>query len=470
MRLSKKSLIELSIIIVALFTFVFKLWPTLVPLLPFGESDAAHYTEAYEIVFNKSANTVSSDFTSQRVFSFTVDRPYGTYGLVSGYLMFFDDVFVFYKPGFLIAGLLVVISLVAYAFYSGMRSDVFPSLVFAYSLLSFRMYLSWAWGQWAFIPAVPFVLTLVYYYRKWMSNSKDSDLFYSAVSLFIGLQVHQFAMLIALAGIVALLLNELINKRKFSVKKPLLFFGLAVVAQLISLNAYTALFDSKEFVGSIRGGFNLVEAFVMTDGYGYLNWYFTDYFFMFSSSIILLPFGVYYSFKKKDYFLLLWLVLTFIISRPSLLPISHVQVRLAAFTPIIIGMLAVDGLKLLGNNKVVLAVALIYLVCNFALSPYEQYNLSDAGIDLFSWISVNLNDAVLLPLFKLSYTDIWWANTLSHNKVFETEFNDDGSLVTEYVDLTGNNTVTHFIGLNSDPNLFGVPFVYKNSVFVVIER
>ena len=93
--MSKKSLIELSIILVALLTFVYKLWPTLIPLLPFGESDAAHYTEAYEIVFNKSANPVSTDFTSQRVLSFTVDRPYGTYGLTSGYLMFFDDVCFF---------------------------------------------------------------------------------------------------------------------------------------------------------------------------------------------------------------------------------------------------------------------------------------------------------------------------------------------------------------------------------------
>ena len=468
--MSKKSLIELSIIVIALLTFVYKLWPSLIPLLPFGESDAAHYTEAYDIVFNKSANPVSTDFTSQRVLSFTVDRPYGTYGLTSGYLMFFDDVFIFYKPGFLMAGLLVVISLIAYTFYKGLRSDVFPSLVFAYSLLSFRMYLSWAWGQWAFIPAVPFVLTLVYYYRKWMASGKDSDLFYSAVSLFVGLQVHQYAMLIALTGLVSLLVNELINRRKFSVRKPFLFFGVAIIAQLISLNAYTALFNSNEFVGSIRGGFNLIEAFVMTDGYGYLNWYFTDYFFMFSSSIILLPFGVFYSFKKKDYFLLLWLVLTFIISRPSLIPISHVQVRLAAFTPIIIGMMAVDGIKALNNNKIVLAVALIYLVCNFALSPYEQFNLSAAGIDLFNWISSNLNGAVILPLFKLSYTDTWWANTISHNKVFEPEFNSDGSLVTEYTDLSGNHTVTHFIALNSDPNLFGVPFVYKNSVFMVIAR
>ncbi len=430
----------------------------------FGEPDAAYNAGAVKIIMQKGGNPISNDFLIANAYDMIINRTYACFGEEAGYLKLISNDFDEKLLYFVLFCFIIITALMIYYFYDD--NHLTGLIVFSISLFSIRSFLSVVWGQWAFITSTIFVFTTLYFYKKFKESFNKKDFILTLISLFISIQAHAFCFLTAFFGIISLLINDLINKRlnKKIIKWTLTLFLILAFTQLISINSYKELLKFNSNTANTK--FSLLEAFQMNNSrYGYPKWYFQDYITIWGISLLLMPLGFFYSFKKRNYTYILWFLMVFILSRPSLISYTHVQVRLSIILPLIGALIAGDGFRLFKNNKIIAIILIVLVVINFwhfTIIPL----MSPEFVDVLKWINNNLKGEIITFTQAVSEKTVKWSTVISGNKFFQAKAINNQLILTNYTDYLGTYNITYLVS-GFEPQLANV--VYSNKKFVVIK-
>lgn len=443
--------------------------------LPY-DTDVAYYISAYEITIDKGGNPTTSDFLIQQNIGFILNRTYGVYGVPAGYLILFGGGFNIYYPFILITSFVILLSFLFYYLYDDGKKSIISVIVFAFSLFSARLLITIFWGQWGFLTSSLFIVLSIIFYKKFLEKGGLNNGIFVFLSLFTLIQVHQMGFLVACSGIASLIINKLLNK-EFTLNKiklTIIIFVLLFVSQLFFLKQYRELFST--YTGR-NFEFSIIDAFYVKETFGYHESFFNNYLAIWSLNLFLMPFGVYYAFKKKNYTFLIWFIFTFVLSRPTLLSITGIQLRISIITPLIGAMLSADGLKQLINwfnkknlKKIITISLIVTFVGNYYINIFSKpMTLNEDVVDVLLWCRDNIDNAIIITTFNMNWKEGWWCTTLAKNKVFVARFENNSILTSGYEDLSGVYNATHLIMTS---NLYSmVPsqnVLYNNNQFMVI--
>jgi len=456
----KKEHLYFLLIALTIILFISKLFSLITTSIPFTELDSVGNIHYYEVLLRKEGNPVTSDLLLQQDQGFIINRTYGTYGVPAGFIKLLKDDFDFQTPFIVILIFLVILSLIVYNLYGKGLAGI---IALAITLLSIRSYYSFLWGQWSFIISMIFSLCSVFFYKRFLKNDNYVDLIFLVISLFVSIQVHQLASIIGLTGIISLLIN---NRKR--VKET--FYALIIVflTQLPFISYYLEILNFHQ--GGVDG-FNPIEGFLMNNTYHYPEWFYHNYLIIWGISLLLIPLGFIYGFKKKNYSLILWFTMIFILSRPGFMPLTQVQLRFAIALPVIGSMISGNGFKLLSglfkNKKIIFLIIFFLILINYQLNAPVVDGLPDYAVDLFYWLRSNLNNSYLTTGFEVPQKFYWWATIISNNTFFTPQVINGELTISNYTDLKGVYNLTHLV-LVSGTQVPNEIVLYDNSYLMVV--